>query len=239
MKAAHIRLFGAILVILLLSGCLYPDNELKKNQVPNADQLESVQKAVDKYKENTNGLVPIKTKPLDTPVFQKYLVDFNALFDKRLLSEPPGNAYENGGLYQYVLLDPENNPRVKLIDLRISETIRSTNVRLDIYRSKNMYPPFGEQIEKGVYKLNYKALGLESPPYVTSPFSRKNLPIIMDANGNLYVDYRIDLYDALEKYEHDYKEGDDIRFLLADNTPFVPVYSLATTIENGEPVYME
>lgn len=41
----------------------------------------------------------------------------------------------------------------------------------------------------------------------------------MDVDGNLYVDYSIDLNNALNEYDHDYKEGDDIRYILADHTP--------------------
>ncbi len=59
----------------------------------------------------------------------------------------------------------------------------------------------------------------------------------MDTKGNLYVDYRIDLNHALEEYKHDYQKGDDIRYLLAENTPFVPAYSLPYTIQDGEPVF--
>ena len=33
-----LKLCSASILILLLSGCLYPDSELAKNQVPNEDQ---------------------------------------------------------------------------------------------------------------------------------------------------------------------------------------------------------
>ncbi|GGB33534.1 hypothetical protein F3157_09555 [Virgibacillus dakarensis] len=239
MKYTYIRAFGVLFAVsLFLSGCLYPDNELAKNQVPNEDQLELVQKSVNEYREKTNGLVPIKTKEQDTPIFQKYLVDFTALKEKHLLTEIPGNAYENGGVYQYTLITPEDNPRVKLIDLRITETIRKVSVQLDIYRNEHLYPPYGDQIANGIYKLNYKKLGFDSEPVVESPYSQKNLPIIMDTEGKIYVDYRMDLYEALTEGKHDYKEGDDIRYLLAENTPFVPVYSLPYTVHDGEPVFL-
>ncbi|WP_188453854.1 hypothetical protein [Virgibacillus oceani] len=238
MNRTYTRAFGVLLLMILLSGCLYPDNELAKNQVPNEAQLELVQAAVDNYREETNGLVPIKTKPMDTPIFQKYLIDFSALKEKHQLAEIPGNAYENGGVYQYTLITPEDNPRVKLIDLRITEAIREVSVKLQIYRNEHLYPPFGDPIVKGIYKLNYKELGLEHEPYVVSPYSGDNLPIIMTTDGELYVDYRNDLYDAIKDYDHNYKKGDDIRYLLAENTPFVPVYSLPYTIRDGEPVFL-
>lgn len=239
MNFTYIRVCGVLVLIsLLLSGCLYPENEQAKNQAPNEDQLELVQQSVDEYRDVTNGLVPIKTKEKDTPIFQKYLVDFTALKEKRLLTEIPGNAFENGGVYQYTLITPEDNPRVKLIDLRMTETIRSIKVKLDIYRNEHLYPPFGEQITNGLYKLNYKKLGFDREPVVVSPYSQKNLPIVIDTNGDLYVDYRIDLYEILQKDKHDTRKGDDIRYLLVENSPFVPVYSLPYTIDdNGEPVF--
>ncbi|ASN05505.1 hypothetical protein [Virgibacillus necropolis] len=238
MKYRYIRAIGAVFLIFLLSGCLYPKNELTKNQVPNEQQLETVQSAVDTYREKNQGLVPIKTTDNDTPIFRKYLINFSILQEKGLLGEIPGTAYENGGVYQYVLLTPEKNPRVKLIDLRVSDALREVAVKLEVYRNENLYPPFGQPITNHLYKIDYEELGFEHEPYVVSPYSQKNIPIIMDTDGNLYVDYRTDLYEALKKYDHSYKTGDDIRYLLAENTPFLPVYSYPYTVKDGEPVYM-
>ncbi|WP_404453177.1 hypothetical protein [Oceanobacillus kapialis] len=238
MKYKYIRLFLMLCVLAVLSGCLYPQGELAKNQSPNEAQLEMVQSAVDQYREMKQGLVPIKTKDNDTPIFQKYLVDFSLLKENNMITEIPGTAYENGGLYQYTLITPEENPKVKLIDLRITEEIRSVNVKLDIYRNEHLYPPFKEEIGEGIYTIDYEKLGLDTSPHVVSPYSKENLPIIMDVEGNLYVDYRIDLLNALKEYEHNYQNGDDIRYLLAENSPFVPAYSLPYTIHSGEPVFM-
>jgi len=224
-------------MMVILTGCLYPKSEMIKNQTPNEDQLESVQIAVDKYVDENDGLVPIKTKASDTPIFEKYIIDFNELKDNHFLTDIPGNAFENGGIYQYALITPEENPRVKLIDLQLTEEMRRVNIQLDNYRSKNLYPPFGKEISKGIYDINYKKLGFESKPYVVSPYSNENLPIVMDTGGKLYIDYRIDLQKALTEFEHDYKEGEDIRNIIADHTPFVPVYSLPYTIQNNEPTF--
>lgn len=227
-----------IVVLFTLSGCLYPQNELAKNQEPNEAQLEMVQTAVMQYMEATDGLIPIKTKPSDVDRYEKYLIDFTKLKEQQLLSEIPGTAYENGGVYQYIIITPEENPRVKLIDLRLTEKIREVNVKLDMYRNKNMYPPFGEEIDSGIYELNYKKLGFDSEPYVPSPFTKNNLPILMNTDGELFIDYRIDLQEALNEYDHNYKEGDDIRPLLEDHYPFVPAYSLPYSIKNNEPVFL-
>lgn len=237
MNVSYIKGVILLLPLLLLTGCLYPSSEKAENQIPNDAQLEMVQTAIDQYREDKNGLVPIRTKPSDTPIFQKYLIDFSQLKEANAISEIPGNAFENGGHYQYILLTPEDNPTVKVIDLRITEAIRSVNIRLEVFRQENTYPAFGEKVADGIYLVDHEALGLDAQPTVVSPYSQENLPIIMDVHGNLYVDYRIDLNQALNKYEHDYEEGDDIRFLLTDNTPFAPAYSLPYTIEDGEPVF--
>lgn len=233
----YFKLFGITFILVLLSGCMFPQGELAKNKIPNEAQLDTIQTAIDQYREDNNGLLPIRTKPNETPIFEKYLIDFDGLIQQGFISEIPGSAYENGGIYQYSILYPDKDPQVKLIDLRLTEEIRRINVQLDQYRNEHMYPPFDEKIEKGIYTIDYKKLGFDSSLYVKSPYSDNNLPIIMNSEGKLFIDYRIDLNDALKEYEHDYESGDDIRYILAENTPFMPVYSLPYTIENNEPVF--
>src|SRR5699024_12066160 len=104
LRRQNIRKIYPIIVINneinnILTGCHYPENELKENDVSNDAQLEMVQTAVNQYQEETDGLVPIKTKDNDTDKYQKYLIDFSLLQDEQLLQEIPGSAYENGGSY--------------------------------------------------------------------------------------------------------------------------------------------
>jgi|GEM_PF-6688740 len=73
-------------LVLLLSGSKYPDDQLAKNQIPNQARLENVLGAVDAYRKETKGLLPIKTKPQDTPIYEKYLIDFSSLKEKGLRS---------------------------------------------------------------------------------------------------------------------------------------------------------
>lgn len=233
----RLTLWMGLITALLLSGCLYPQSELSKNQIPNEEQLVLVEEAVLQYKEQSNGLVPIKTTESDAPLYEKYIIDFTTLKEAQLLNEIPGTAYENGGFYQYILLTPEEDPRVKLIDLRTTEKLREVNVKLDIYRQKNLYPPFGEQLAEDIYELNYESLGFDEEPTVISPYSQQNLPILMTTDGELMIDYRLDLQMALEEFEPEVTEGEDIRYLLEENYPFVPAYSKPYVVENGEPVF--
>lgn len=231
-----IRIFMPVfLVLLTLTGCMYPEEKLVQNQVPYKDQLDSVQSAIDQYKEANGGLLPIKTKDLMTPIYQKYPIDFKKIVP-RFIAEAPGNAYENGGLFQYVLVDAETDPTVKLLDLRIAETIREIKMRINA----TGYPPFKEQIAENVYTLDFKKIGYKEEPVVTSPFTNQNLHFIISTEGEIYVDYRSDLYQAIKSSKKEFEEGEDIRDILVDNSMFVPAYSLPYTIdkETNEPVFL-
>src|SRR5690625_954596 len=114
MRSTYFKLTAILFTVILLSGCLFPNNELEQNKVPNEDQLELVHTAVDKYREDSDVLVPIKTKSSDTDIFEKYLVDFNLLKEKNMITSVPGNAFENGGIYQYTLITPEDRKSTRL-----------------------------------------------------------------------------------------------------------------------------
>lgn len=218
---------------------MYPQSELAKNQAALDEQVDKIQQAVLAYREQTGGLVPIHTKPSDVDIYEKYIIDFTKLKEAQLISEIPGSAFENGGYFQYVLITPEDDPRVKLIDLRISEKLREIYFKLDIYRQQHVYPPFGEKIADNVFTINYEKLGMKEEPTVTSPYSNQELPILLTTGGDLIVDYRVDLQLALEQFQPVVKEGEDIRFVLEDNYHFVPAYSLPYTIEDEKIVFQE
>ncbi|MFD1707128.1 hypothetical protein ACFSCZ_10330 [Siminovitchia sediminis] len=221
-------------MIMLLSGCLYPQERKVENQIPYEDQIASVQEAVNKFQEKSGGMLPIKTKEADTPIFQKYLIDFNKL-SPQFLEAPPGNAYESGGVFQYVLVDVETNPTVKIFDVRLAEKVNEFYLRIQAQG----YPPFKEQIADNVYILDQEQLGFKEEQYYVSPYTNNNLPFIINGKGNIYVDYISDLYQAVKDQENGFSPGDDIRTVLYEDSPFVPAYSLPYTVdENNEPVYM-
>jgi hypothetical protein len=231
------KVLGCLLALIsiVLSGCMYPDAELSKNQIPYKAQIQAVQTAVDSFKKDNGGILPIKTEEATTPIYQKYPIDFNRM--TKYLAEPPGNAYESGGVFQYVLVDVETNPTVKLFDLRITETIRDINLRI----KTNGYPPFKAKIANNVFSIDFKQLGYENPPYAVSPFTNQNLPFVITGSAEVYVDYRADLYQALKKTDKKWKQGEDIRSILVTDSMFVPAYSLPYTVDQktNEPIFLE
>jgi hypothetical protein len=225
-----------LLAAVLLSGCMYPKEEMTQNQIPYKDQIQAVQTAVNDFQKDNGGILPIKTKDADTPIYQKYPIEFKKLAPK-YLSEPPGNAYESGGIFQYVLVDVETNPTVKLLDLRMAETIRDIKLRI----KTNGYPPYKKQIAKNVYSVDYKQLGYEKSPYVVSPFTNQNLSLVITGDAEVFVDYSPDLYQALKNEGREVEAGLDIRSVLVGNSMFVPAFSLPYTIDpkTKEPVFLE
>ncbi|KAA0562804.1 hypothetical protein F0342_16300 [Bacillus sp. CH30_1T] len=218
----------------ILSGCMYPEEKLSQNQIPYETQVKAVQDAVVTYQKDNNGLLPIKTRDQDTPIYQKYPIDFRKL-SPQYLAEIPGNAFENGGIFQYVLTDVEEDPKVKIFDLRLAEQIRELKIRIEAQG----YPPFKEEVANNVYTLNYKELGYDGDVYVNSPYSNKNLPLVINGDGDIFVDYSMDLFELIKSTDKELGPGVDIRNLLVEDTFFVPAYSLPYTVdENNDPVFM-
>src|SRR5699024_12377993 len=112
--------------------------------------------------------------------------------------------------------------------------IRSVNIKLNTYRNKHTYPPYGEEVADGLYEVNYDKLGMKKAPEIISPYSQNPLRLIMNTDGDLYVDYSSDLQQAIDEYDHNFKEGDDIRSILVDHYQFMPAYSLHYTFIDSE-----
>lgn len=232
-----VKKIGLLLIfsfVFVLSGCMYPSEKTTGQEIPYADQLESMQKAVEAFQQDAGGLLPIKTRDLETDIYIKYPIEFSKIVPA-YTEKIPSNAYETGGIYQYVLTDVETNPTVKLVDLRSAERIRDLNLRKNI----NGRVPFKESVGQNVYTVDFKAMGFKEPLTVPSPYSDAILPIVIGGDGVFYIDYSIDLNRILQEETPKVKQGEDIRFLLADNYPVLPAYSLPYTVnENNEPIFM-
>lgn len=237
MKRIRNRLatFSVMTIVLLLSGCMFPDEEKATKEIPYEGQIEDIQKAVNAYKENNTGLLPIKTRDLETDDYIKYPIEFSKLVPA-YTEKIPSNAYENGGIYQYVLIDVEDNPTVMLVDLRIAERLRELNLRRHINGSL----PFKDPVGENVYEIDFEKMGFKEPLMVESPYSDAQLPIVVGGDGYFYVDYSIELNRILQEDKPNVESGEDIRYLLEEGNPILPAYSLPYTVnENNEPIFMK
>lgn len=223
--------------ILLLTGCMYPYAHVQHNAPPHSDQLKMVQESVDRFYEETS-LLPIFTFDQNTPLYHRYAIDFNQLIPKYMV-EPPANSFERGGIYRYVLTNVEEAPQVKVIDLRLSQQVTLLQLKVNQYLQSHPFLPIDQMLEGGYFTLDYKKLGMK-PPVVQSPYSGEYLPLIVDQKGEVGIDYRLDLYRVVqEKGEADIEEGADIRYLLVEDSPFVPAHSFPYKLVDGEPVLIE
>ena len=221
----------ALSCVIVLAGCGSPTTFDESSMRPDIDMLAGVQRAVLEYQQDT-GVLPIKTRDEDTDIFIKYLIDFEKLVPK-YIGSPPANAYEKGGIFQYMIWDAEQNPTVKLVDLRTPERMREIKIRF----SATKYPQFKDKVQEHVYTINFANIGYKEDVTVNSPYSNNQLPFIVTAEGEIYVDYSIDLYTYMKEHNITAKPGEDIREILVDNFPVVPAYSLPYTVdENNEPV---
>ncbi|MGE6629519.1 hypothetical protein [Bacillus sp. NPDC077027] len=233
------KISAALLILALLTGCLYPENRKTENSVPYRDQLQSVQSAIEDFQKATNGLLPIETKDADTPIYQKYVIDFKRL-SPRYLQDVPATSFEGGGEYIYVLTDVEDTPTVKLIDVKMTQTLSELRLRLKVYQDEHTYPPYGKVVAKDLYTFNEKKLGLKEPATVISPVTGNSLPLLISSDGEIYVDYRSDFTSILQKVKNKPKAGEEIQDLFWKETPFVPAFSVKYTVnDKGEPTFLE
>ena len=235
MKHLSVGIMIVLFSSLILAGCI-PSSHSSLPGTVNEKQIEMVQEAINKYREDNDGLLPIKNKDYDTDVYIKYLIDFSKLVPTYLPSAP-STSFEEGGRFQYVIIEAETNPTVKIFDLMIPDKIREIQLLLMTQK----YPPFKERLARNVFTLDFQELGYNEEPTVKSPYSGEELPIVINGQGELFIDYRKDLLRVLqEKKDLSLEIGEDIRYLLTENSYFVPAYSLPYTIdEKGDPIFLD
>lgn len=216
------RLIALAALSVLLTGCMFPSQERAGNEIAYEEQIESVQSAVDQYQESTGGLLPIKTVENDTPMYRKYQIDFSML-KPRFMAELPGNAFENGGVFQYTLLNVEEDPTVYVFDLRVAEMIRTIQIRIQANRGI----PFKEQVGDNMYAIDYTKLGFDEDPTIVSPYTGNELPFVASGDGTIYLDYITDLYQLTQDQDLTTLQGEqDIRSILFEDSRVVPAYSV-------------
>lgn len=226
-----------LLVCLLLSGCMYPKELRKENQVASSEYLMLVQHAIDQYKEKT-GVLPIKNSKEETPIYEKYAIDFKKLKD-RYLSAIPANAFENGGTAIYVLVDVEQHPTVKMMDLIAFQKTVELQRLVDEYRTKNAGQlPRGEEVAPGFWTVDFAKLNRQAET-VPSVYTRQlELPFLLHDSGALAIDYAADIMRLIDRKQlQDKLDGEqDLRALLVEEYPFVPARSYPYRWQDDRPV---
>jgi len=126
-----------------------------------------------------------------------------------------------------------------LIDLRVTERLQQLQTKINAFRAKEGKFPFDGSLGKNQFTIDYEKVFVSEEPFIPSPYSDKELPIYVDGSGQLFVDYREDMKQALENTDESLNPGDDLRYLLYEDSPFAPAYSQGYSIdEQGEVIFL-
>ncbi|TCZ81223.1 hypothetical protein E0485_02825 [Paenibacillus albiflavus] len=242
MKPIHKRWRLLVLLCListLLSGCFYPKDQMKQNQTNPEEYITVVQGAVDKYREIKGGLLPILNSTMETPIYEKYKVDFKKLQEYRLLTTVPANAFENGGSYIYVIVNPEKDPKIKLIDVAAYQSVNQAQQIVSKYIvDTNGKLPQGQLLSKGIAELDWEVIK-EAKPTLQSTYNRMNeISYLLQDTGVVTIDYSFDLMKLIDSksLQNTLTADEDLRELLIANTPFMPIHSVPYHWIDGRPV---
>lgn len=210
--------------LTLTAGCLYPEDQTPGNQVSARESVLTVEDAVDRYKQHT-GLLPIQNAGQAVPVYEKYKIDFGKLKRMSFLASIPPMAFENGGAYQFLIIDEETKPTVKLLDLAVFQAVSNVQDKVDEYRvSHRNANPAGEELYSGFRSMDFDKLGISAPD-IRSMYSQQTLNLMVDEGGRVYVDYAIDIVTAIKKLQDTPQPEEDLRRKLIEASYFVPVKS--------------
>jgi len=227
------RLMQILLLFLLLSGCLYPqEKRLQLDQLPL--HVERVQSAVDLYYKKRKVL-PYRYKADEIKFTSKAVVDFQAL--KGYLDQIPPSAYENGGFFVYVLTNVEEKPLVRLFDLRVNDQVEKTQMRINHYKREHRQLPIKEKIDSELATIDYGKLGMEEVK-IPSPYDgTATLPLIMDPEGKVMIDYRTEAMKMIQKAKQKPTEKEDLRNWMAKQSIYVPAFAKPMKFVKGTPVF--
>lgn len=235
-KKSSIGILVALLSILG-SGCMYPNEMRKENQVATGEYVVVVQNGIDQYHAKT-GVLPIKNSEETTPIYEKYPIDFKKMKERGVLSNVPSNAFENGGSAIYVLVDAETKPTVKMMDLTAFQQTVEVQKLVDQYRSGNYGKlPQGESVAPSFYRIDFAKMN-KKPVQVQSMYTRNvMLPFIMNDAGQVSIDYTEEMMRLIDKksLQGSLNASQDLRELLVKDSFFVPARSVAYHWINGIP----
>jgi hypothetical protein len=222
------KLCAALVLLLWLCGCAYPNELRKENQINPSEFITVVQQAVDQFHART-GVLPIKNSDMTTPLYEKYVIDFRKLEKGNFLTSVPANAFESGGIFLYVLVNAETKPEVKLMDLSAYQSVVELQKQVGDYKIKhNGELPYGEKIAAGFYYLSMDKLQIKSPQ-IKSTYNRQTFfnYVIHEASGKVAIDYAPDLMKLIQSksLQSTLKSEQDLRDLLVTNSFFVPAQS--------------
>jgi hypothetical protein len=215
------------LCCLSLTACMYPSDQ--RQQLSKVDiQVAKVQAQSEQYLAQ-NKVVPYKYSVEQRKFTTHYLVDFSQLTDV------PLTAYEKGGSFIYVFVGAEGKqPLVRLFDLRVNDEVEKVQLALKDFKTRTgKLPTNGKEIG-GYYNIDLVKLHMTDVSIPSPYFASSHLPMLIDKNGLIYLDYRSDVTRLIQTTKQKPVTGDLRQFIIKDSL-FVPAFSPPMKVgENGE-----
>ncbi|RCX23247.1 uncharacterized protein DUF3939 [Fontibacillus phaseoli] len=221
----------------LLAGCLYPGEHRQERGVSYVESVDRIQSAVDRFQDD-QAILPIITAGEETPRYEKFRIDLDMLHKQGYLDEIPDTAFEKGGRAYFLLINEEQDPAVKVMDLMTAQKVNDVQRMVDKYRnSHDGKLPVTKQEETypGLYTVDLKQAGAEAYS-LKSVYSGQTQDYLVDETGRVFADYAFDIMQALDKSGTTPRDNKDLREVLTEQSYFVPVKSLPYRWIGGTPV---
>ena len=220
-----------LLTLTFITGCMYPDEQMREEPTNLLADIQSVQQAVDSYVVDNQALPTLETS--DSKQVQAYQsLDLRELYP-RYLVELPKSSFEQGGTLIYAIINIEGKQTVKVIDLRYLDQVKEVQTEVDQYRADNGKIPSGEKLAEGIFVLDTSLVRLSSST-IQSVFSNRDLMYLVDATGKVAVDYLPDIVAYLESNPKDRIDGQDLSIILAKHSFYAPVANQAYFLINDQ-----
>lgn len=224
-----------LLSMVLLSSCLYP-NEMRKDQnISPRESVMLVQTAVEQYIQLT-GVPPIKNFEMDTPYYEKYVIDFGKMIERGAIGQIPATAFEKGGSYFFVLVNPETDPQVKMMDVHLIQQVGDVQRAVDQYKRKHDGEiPLQDEISNDWFYIDYSKMRI-APVQLPSPFTTQTISLMIHQSGVVMVNYAPEIMRIMQQEKIDSPPSNhDLREVLVNHSYFVPVKSVTYHWVDGEP----
>lgn len=184
---------------------------------------------IDKY-------CPIKNFESDTPYYERYVVDLRKLTLEGYIGQLPAAAFEQGGSYYFVIVDPEEQRVVKMLDLVVVQKVGDVQREVDDYRRNHQGNiPAGEAISPNWYLIDYDKLKLDPVEFI-SPYSQQKISLMIHKDGQVAVDYAAEIMKMMQQHSIEQPEVSDLREYLVEYTYFVPAASVPYLWQDDMPV---
>ncbi|WP_327204838.1 hypothetical protein [Paenibacillus sp. DMB20] len=228
---------AALLVMfsMLMSGCLYPKENEQAEQVSYRESVKRIQSAVDDFFKE-QSILPILTAGEEVPRYEKFRVDLDKLHNMGYIDEIPKTAFEKGGSGYFLIINEDQDPTVKVMDLHTAQKVNDVQMSVNRYMTANegqlpaegeLYPGF-KSVD--IAKTDMKKLQLKSV------YSGQDATLMMDEKGKVYIDYAFDIMQAIQKDGTEPQTDMDLRAYLEKESYFVPVKSVPYVWKNQQPV---